>query len=1447
MKTKFKSKLLSILLVLVMVLALVPVSAFTAFAAGGTEFVHFAIKEHWGVYFEQTGSNNLYPITLTNENKLSVPLPALYRTDYDGYVFDGWYIADTDTKVTQDTVFDGYTVVVDRWTFQEKDANTVISSIKVNNVALEAGMTTAEYNAAAQGATATVNGAPADAITADSAKTYTIYHGLNKSGDPLTEGEEVMVGEDYSVVTKIKLANGYTFDPNITFSATENAGMCASARFLGGADIYTKQWNTLATEVEVTINFMNTDYYFDQTPESRNLENYAQYKNWYTVSKYDGLESVTLQYESGGEWAVFIDNVPFEANGNQAGGYVTVSPYVNTTKTFRLVANYALGTVYSEPFEISWACLTPVIENVAIGVTAPMNGFAPQYTATTDSNRYTFKSENAETVKNGIKWTGSATGDLAVSDSKFNNDNDYTVSIKLVAQDGYTFANDVTATINANNANVSVVSDTEIRISYTFPKPEKTKWYVSFSTSPTYATGNMTEVQVEEGEYTLPEPTYTPYSGYEFVGWSVNGELKQPGDVITVSDNEIIEARWQSTVNDSPKGFTKQPPSKNTNAQGTVAIAGIGNIPYSFADDLTIDPSISYEYISVEFYDAESGEWVTELDGISVNYNAYVPTTINFNSNKAGTFTCRICAKKTVGGNIAISESFTVTWAAKQFTTQPQGDMVVVGDTVTVTADKNFYVEKYEIEYNDGGVWKLYQEKIPDNGWDIFSLGFTSDVAKSVTFRLKAYAEGDVYDEVNECWLLELIDTSEEFTITWTSNEHVHTYGAIPNGKDETNHWKECTDPACPDKAHSKIEVEAHKDNTADNKCDVCGYDLPVPEYIVSYNENGGSGTMVGDVIEKGGTFKLEACTYTAPEGKRFKAWAIGSVNGEQKQPNEQIIITAETYIYAIWEDLPHECIGVIESGQGATCIVDGWKDYYRCECGKYYEDANCQTPINDLEAWKVGAGKITAAHSGTPEWTKTATTHAKKYTCCDTFVVETEAHEWNNGTCSECGYVCLHTSVAVTKKDGQGATCTVDGWKDYYQCACGKYFADEARTTPISDLETWKANDGKILAKHEYGNLIPEESAVHTQTELKAGMKAHYKCSVCQGYFDENKNPTTEGALIIAKPEHSYGDWIKDNEKHWKVCSCGLKSSENTHQYDDNSDMICNDCAWDRTVQHTHGNGTKQDGQGATCTVNGWKDYYKCSCGKIYTDVACTNEITSFEEWKNGDGKIAAVHSYGDLIAKVDATCSATGMQAHFECSVCHTLFDADKAVKTENELTIAIDANAHTYGVWTSNGDGTHTRVCTLNAEHKENGDCAGGTATCTEKAVCATCNTAYGNTAAHSHGSEWKTDANEHWNECACGDKANKAAHTDSNNDGKCDTCEYQMSTTPDNPDDPGTTPPADNPPTDDDGGLGAGAIVGIVIGSVAVVGIGGFALFWFVIKKKSFADLIAIFKK
>ena len=51
------------------------------------------------------------------------------------------------------------------------------------------------------------------------------------------------------------------------------------------------------------------------------------------------------------------------------------------------------------------------------------------------------------------------------------------------------------------------------------------------------------------------------------------------------------------------------------------------------------------------------------------------------------------------------------------------------------------------------------------------------------------------------------------------------------------------------------------------------------------------------------------------------------------------------------------------------------------------------------------------------------------------------------------------------------------------------------------------------------------------------------------------------------------------------------------------------------------------------------------------------------------------------------------------------------------------------HSWGEWTSNGNGTHTRTCITDSSHTETGNCSGGKATGTEKAICETCHTAYG----------------------------------------------------------------------------------------------------------------------
>ena len=79
------------------------------------------------------------------------------------------------------------------------------------------------------------------------------------------------------------------------------------------------------------------------------------------------------------------------------------------------------------------------------------------------------------------------------------------------------------------------------------------------------------------------------------------------------------------------------------------------------------------------------------------------------------------------------------------------------------------------------------------------------------------------------------------------------------------------------------------------------------------------------------------------------------------------------------------------------------------------------------------------------------------------------------------------------------------------------------------------------------------------------------------------------------------------------------------------------------------------------------------------------------------------------------------------------------------------------------------------------------------------------------------------------------------------------EIEDNTTPGADTEPDTNPdtdvntPSDNDTNDENDGLSGGAVAGIAVGSTVAAGAGGFSLFWFVIKKKKFADLIKIFKK
>lgn len=119
-------------------------------------------------------------------------------------------------------------------------------------------------------------------------------------------------------------------------------------------------------------------------------------------------------------------------------------------------------------------------------------------------------------------------------------------------------------------------------------------------------------------------------------------------------------------------------------------------------------------------------------------------------------------------------------------------------------------------------------------------------------------------------------------------------------------------------------------------------------------------------------------------------------------------------------------------SGGTATCTAAAV-----CEtCGQSYGDTDQSN------------------HSGTAEWTKTATTHEKKWNCCNAVVVASEAHEWENGVCSECDYVCTHSDLQHVA--AKAATAAEEGNTEYWHCTvCGKYFRDESGTTEIAQADT--------------------------------------------------------------------------------------------------------------------------------------------------------------------------------------------------------------------------------------------------------------------------------------------------------------------------------------------------------------------------------------------------------
>ena len=142
----------------------------------------------------------------------------------------------------------------------------------------------------------------------------------------------------------------------------------------------------------------------------------------------------------------------------------------------------------------------------------------------------------------------------------------------------------------------------------------------------------------------------------------------------------------------------------------------------------------------------------------------------------------------------------------------------------------------------------------------------------------------------------------------------------------------------------------------------------------------------------------------------------------------------------------------------------------------------------------------------GTEQWTtKTATAHEQKWSCCGVVIVASEAHEWSDGECQECGYVCLHNDAdknhncdlcckAITNHIGGKANCNTEAVCEI----CGESYGGFNATN--------HANLKHISAKKP--------------TETKEGNTEYWYCDGCDKYYGNAAatNEIKKADTIIAK-----------------------------------------------------------------------------------------------------------------------------------------------------------------------------------------------------------------------------------------------------------------------------------------------------------------------------------------
>lgn len=495
--------------------------------------------------------------------------------------------------------------------------------------------------------------------------------------------------------------------------------------------------------------------------------------------------------------------------------------------------------------------------------------------------------------------------------------------------------------------------------------------------------------------------------------------------------------------------------------------------------------------------------------------------------------------------------------------------------------------------------------------------------------------------------------------------------------------------------------------------------------YTITYDSNGGSGTMEGSRVPSGTKYTLPECGFTAPSGQKFVGWYVSSMIGTY-QPGKEITVDQSITIKAMWKTMYFYTVSfdtnghgtapasqTVEAGTLAEAVADPAEDGW-VFLGWY----TSQYGVSNLDSryeFNFFTQKVTSDMTLYAAWRS-----SKQYT------ITVEYGGAGSGTVELSKYIAM-AGETITVTLTPDAYSKFDYMRVNTRQTTLKSFTMPAQNTTVTVYFTCDHTHNQTTLTEYY----PAEAPICTND----GQKAYYECSVCGKKYEDAR-----GYWAIKDP-----DWLIDpaTGHDWddgEITTAPTCENPGVLTYTCKNDSTHTDTVSIPPLGH---NLTFMVAHEPTCEQDGYEAYYLClNCDRCFEDSAGTIDISIVVKpatghvatslWENEtpasctkDGSYDEVtycetcgkelsrtpvtvpakgHTPGTPVRKNEkaATCTAAGSYTEvIYCSVCDTLL---------SETEISVPALGHEWGAWNETTpascltDGAETRVCAHDASHKQ-----------------------------------------------------------------------------------------------------------------------------------------------